>query len=187
MDRNECIYKGWILRKVTDGLCVSHFDCGDYTMNMYFRRKSKQYRSQLLVESYHFCPVDYKLNEPVVLVDICNDAMRRENIPDLEKRVTEKKTYLETFPAVKIARLGRNHKFRDGGAGTLLLNALKSFFTKDNRTGCRFFTVDAYKKIKGFYTNCGFMETLEAVDVDSDSETIPLFFDLKTYDETKVS
>ena len=180
MDRNECVYRGWKLEKIPAGLHLAHFDCGDFTMTTYFRRKSKLYRKQMLVESYHFRPLDYTEPVPVVLVDLCNDAIRREHIPDLEQRVTSKKTYLETFPAVKIARLGRNRVFSGGGAGKALLNALKFFFTSENRTGCRFLTVDAYPKIEGFYSECGFVRTLANSEANP-NETISMFFDLKTY------
>ena len=84
MCRNEFVFDGWVLRPLPPGLRVGKFDCGDLEMNVYFRRKSAQYRKHLLVQSYHFCPLGYTEDEPVALVDLCNDVVCRKLLPDLE-------------------------------------------------------------------------------------------------------
>ena len=88
-----------------------------------------------------------------------------------------KKRYLETFPAVKIARLGRNVRFKNKGISAHLFNSLKLFFTKDNRTGCRFLTLDAYPAKVGLYEHCGFIKTLHDDDARP-QRTVSMLYDL---------
>ncbi len=151
-------------------------------MNAYFRRKSEKYRRQLLVQSYHFCPLEYEGTEPIVLVDLCNDVVCRKMLPDLNV-IPDKKRFLETFPAVKIARLGRNIKFKGLGAAKHLFNALKVFFTENNRTGCRFLTLDAYRERVRLYEECGFIRTLVEEEEDARKRTVSMLFDLLSFDK----
>lgn len=103
-------------------------------------------------------------------------------LPDQEA-IPEKKRYLETFPAVKIARLGRNVKFRGMEASVHLFNALKIFFTEDNRTGCRFLTLDAYRDRVPLYEHCGFIRTLAEEQEDTQKRTVSMLFDLLPFDK----
>lgn len=103
-------------------------------------------------------------------------------LPDLEA-IPDQKRYLETFPAVKIARLGRNVEFKGMGATKHLFNALKVFFTENNRTGCRFLTLDAYRQRVGLYEECGFIRTLVEADEDARKRTVSMLFDLLTFDK----
>ncbi len=162
-------------------------------MNQYFRRKSRKYRKYLLVQSYHFCPVEYQEPVPVMLVDLCNDSLCREIIPGLQEKagLSDKKRYIKTFPAVKIARLGRNIAFKNMGASIHLLNALKMFFTHNNRTGCRFLTLDAYPHRVGLYEKCGFIRTLAPNDLASgdnneSDRAVSMFFDLMPFAPEKI-
>lgn len=59
--------------------------------------------------------------------------------------------------------------------GTFLLDFIKSFFIIDNKTGCRFLTVDAYADAVPFYLKNGFVPLN---DEDADSVTRLLYFDL---------
>lgn len=54
----------------------------------------------------------------------------------------------------------------------------QTFFLEDNRTGCRFITVDAYRGAVPFYEKNGFTRTLAPEDEDPDAPTVSLFFDL---------
>ena len=181
MERNEFVYEGWALRQVSEDLKFSKFDCGDTAMNVYFRRKSKKFRRQLLVKSYHFCPREYTGNEPIMLVDLCNDVIRRDVIPQVSKgKIEKQKLFLETFPAVKIARLARNKIFAGNQMSVHLFNALKLFFLQNNRTGCRFLTLDAYPQRVPLYELCGFQKTLADEDISDESENVSMFFDLIT-------
>lgn len=59
--------------------------------------------------------------------------------------------------------------------GTQVLNIIKSMFVINNKTGCRFITVDAYLAAVPFYKKNGFrMMNLE----DNDPHTRLMYFDL---------
>jgi len=57
--------------------------------------------------------------------------------------------------------------------------AAVGFFLADNRTGCRFITVDAYRNAVGFYERNDFARMLTKETEDPNAPTVPLFFDLK--------
>ena len=57
---------------------------------------------------------------------------------------------------------------------------IKRFFTADNKTGCRFITVDAYAAAIPFYLRNGFVPLN---DEDATDPTRVLYFDLSDLDE----
>ena len=59
--------------------------------------------------------------------------------------------------------------------GSFLLDFIKSYFVVDNKTGCRFLTVDAYADAVPFYLKNGFVPLNED---DKDDDTRLLYFDL---------
>ena len=69
-------------------------------------------------------------------------------------------------------------EFQGKNIGTHALNIAKKLFTTENRTGCRFLTVDAYNKqpVLKFYEKNGFSPFNEK---DANKDTRSLFFDLK--------
>ena len=63
-----------------------------------------------------------------------------------------------------------------------MLNYIKSFFVVDNKTGCRFVTVDASAAAVPFYLKNGFAPL---TNEDADAATRLLYFDLaQITDET---
>ena len=59
-----------------------------------------------------------------------------------------------------------------------LLAFLKEWFTNDNKTGCRYITVDALKTAQGFYESCDFKVL---VTPEENDETVLMYYDLKQY------
>ena len=76
---------------------------------------------------------------------------------------------------LKICRLGVDLSVKGQSIGSFLLNFIKSYFVIENKTGCRFLTVDAYAAAVPFYEKNGFIP-LNNEDVDS--ATRLLYFDL---------
>ena len=62
------------------------------------------------------------------------------------------------YPAVKIGRFAVNSKYQHTSEhwGTEALNFIKQWMVTDNKTGCRFITVDAYKQAVPFYKKNNF-------------------------------
>jgi len=69
-------------------------------------------------------------------------------------------------------------EFRGHGVGTNLLNMVKRLFVTENRTGCRFITVDAYNdpEVLTFYQKNDFDFFY---DKDSRNLTRAMWYDLK--------
>jgi hypothetical protein len=57
----------------------------------------------------------------------------------------------------------------------MLLDFIKYFFIENNKTGCRFLTVDAYNNAIEFYRNNNFKHLKEQ---EEDKITSSLYFDL---------
>ena len=83
---------------------------------------------------------------------------------------------MKSYPAVKLCRLAVDSSLKGQSIGTYLLNFIKSFFVVNNKTGCRFLTVDAYAAAIPFYQKNGFVPLN---DDDKDSPTRLLYFDLR--------
>jgi ribosomal protein S18 acetylase RimI-like enzyme len=84
------------------------------------------------------------------------------------------------LPAVKIGRLGVHTKYQKSGIGTQLLDTIKFLFIDNNKTGCRYITVDAYNNEKTipFYRKNGFNFLTES---DSGDTTRLMYFDLRWF------
>lgn len=67
--------------------------------------------------------------------------------------------------------------------GTFILDFIKTYFVADNKTGCRFLTVDAYSRAVPFYLKNQFLP-LTSEDESDSSQTRLLFFDLDELDES---
>jgi GNAT superfamily N-acetyltransferase len=175
--RNEFIQGDWTLQKVTDDSLLSKFDCGNKDLNEYFQQDALVYREALISQTYHLKATE-ELDFPVALVDFCNDSIRLEKFKIDKPEVAEAKQH--PLPAVKITRLGVSDVFRGNGLGTKVINMVKSFFLTENRTGCRFITVDAYNRgdnsAVGFYLKNDFSFF---TDKDEKKQTRAMYFDLK--------
>ena len=176
--RNAFSFKSWTLEKASSRFDLSRIDCGDSDLNDYFRNDAVLFREELLTQTYVFH--DNEDDEIYAVIDFCNDALPRERMTGGQRRkISHKKRGFDTFPAVKITRLGVCREFQGKKIGSVLLEAVKHFFLADNRTGCRFITVDAYRSAVGFYERNDFARMLTKESEDSNAPTIPLFFDLK--------
>jgi len=170
------------------------FDCGRADLNEFFHCDSYAHSEELLATTYYFQPKEATENKmfiPVALISLLNDRIeitkedRKGDKKDFGKKIKKtiphpKRNYT-SFPAVKIGRLGVLKKYQGQEIGTSLLNMLKELFLKNNRTGCRYITVDAYNDLGtlNFYLKNGFLPLWEK-DKDDPHSRI-LYFDLKPH------
>ncbi|MBF0552244.1 MAG: GNAT family N-acetyltransferase [Deltaproteobacteria bacterium] len=176
-NRNKIETDGWSFGKVKDFSIFSNFDCADPDLNDFIRNDAELHRNELIVETYEFRSIsDAQL---VAFVSLANDCLALET--NRQKRVIcNRVRYYSQYPAVKIARLGVAAYCQNVGIGSELINIIKELFTTNNRTGCRFITVDAYNNsptIK-FYQKNDF-EFLR--DDDGDEKTRIMYYDLKRF------
>ena len=66
---------------------------------------------------------------------------------------------------------------QSSGLGSLILDAIKWYFLDDNKTGCRYITVDAHRDAVPFYLKNGFKILTESED-NSYDHTRLMFYDL---------
>lgn len=174
---------------------VVSFDCGDDDLNEFFRIDAYDHQAQLLTTTYYFQPTEVtekNLFFPVAFVSLLNDIIA---VTSDERKGTKKHFYkclkkkegiphpkrnYPSFPAVKIGRLGVSSGFQGEDIGTTLLNMVKELFLIENRTGCRYLTVDAYnnEKTMNFYEKNEF-EPLW--DEDKEKAQRILYYDLKRF------
>jgi len=189
-DRNSLLVGDWELRKLDinkDQDFLGVFDCGDSDLNEYFKHDAVLNREQLIGQVYclrYKATVDLCVS--VALIDFSNDAIRKQSskrVPGYQNifgfDLDDAKRY-PTLPAVKITRLGVIQELQGSDVGTNLLNIVKKLFVTENRTGCRFLTVDAYNKpdVLNFYKKNDFAFFYEK---DSEKQSRAMYFDLKRY------
>ena len=76
---------------------------------------------------------------------------------------------------MKIGRLGVSANFQGMGIGNMIIDYLKQLFVDNNRTGCKFITVDAYRQSLPFYEK-NYFEYLTTKDLKDDTRL--MYFDL---------
>lgn len=167
------------VRKLSAGENVDSFNCGDADLNDFLLNEAALYRKSLLAVTYVFEEKSTKqvaaffslANDRVSLSDFESKAefnrFRKKRFPN-EKR-------LKSYPAAKLCRFGVDESMKGQSIGTILLDFIKSYFVVDNKTGCRFLTVDAYADAVPFYLKNGFVPLNED---DKDDDTRLLYFDL---------
>lgn len=128
------------------------FDCGDRDLTDFFHVDAIPHKRELIGVTYFF--YDDSIKSAIAFFTVSNDAVRtdafRDNLPDGKR--------YNFYPAVKIGRLGVSKEYQRQGIGIQVIDFIKWFFTAENKTGCRFLTVDAYNKpeILTFYCKNGF-------------------------------
>ncbi len=186
-DRNSLCVDEWELRKFDNQIdreFLEQFDCGKQDLNEYFKHDALLNKEHLIGQVY--C-LSFKATEedkvPVALIDFSNDSVRKKSsnqtpgYDGIEFQLDDAKRY-PTLPAVKITRLGVMKELQGIDIGTKLLNLVKKLFVTENRTGCRFLTVDAYNEdiVIDFYKKNHFDFFY---DKDSKKKTRAMYFDLK--------
>ena len=159
-----------------DELPVTGFDCGDADLNEWFAQDVVASTEQLLVKNFELkLPGDSEKGSPVGLVSLSNDNIRLRDLVDIQDIPKGKRFH--SWPAVKIARLGVAQAFQRQGFGREIIRLVAQLFTTDNRTGCRFITLEAYNKpsVIAFYESTGF-EFITSSDIGK--ETRHMYFDL---------
>jgi GNAT superfamily N-acetyltransferase len=136
---------------------------------------------ELVAVTYALLDAD---GEVAAFFSVSNDSIKAEQVPRtawkrVQKFVEREKRY-SSMPATKIGRLGVRQHGQKHGVGSDILAYLKVWFTHENKTGCRFLTVDAYNtpRVVSFYQKNGFNFH---TDADKNAVTRIMYFDLKTF------
>ena len=179
--RNNIAKEGWEFGKVTDFSIFNEFDCGKEDLNDFIWNDAHVHTEELIAETYYF-----KFSEietpPLAFVSLLNDSIKlTENRQ--RKLVPNRIRHYPDYPAVKIGRLGIMSDYQGLKIGTTLVDIIKGMFTTNNRTGCRFLTVEAYNQdnVLEFYKKNDF-KFFPGED-NENKDTSLMYFDLKGYED----
>lgn len=143
---------------------VGSFDCADKELNDFLCDDAIDHIKALLAVTY-LLEKDGKL---IGYFSVLNDSIRHKDIPAktpskselrrLLRRVPFKKRRYRSHPAVKVGRFAISRDCQSEGLGRQMMDYVKGYFLDNNKTGCRFITVDAYNNPRTlkFYKDNGF-------------------------------
>ena len=179
-------YEKLRVRKLNPDERVTSFDCGDEDLNSFILEEAPLYRKVLLAVTY--VVEDSGSGKVLAYFSLANDKV---SLSDFESKtefnrfrrkrfVNEKR--LKSYPAGKLCRLAVDNAAKNLHIGSNLIRFIKGYFITDNKTGCRFLTVDAYADAIPFYLKNGFVPLNED---DAGQATRLLFFDLNDIADTE--
>ena len=163
--------------RLTSGHQLKPFNCNDADLNDFFFNDAKNYQEGLLAVTYIIETND----ETVAFYSLLNDKIAMEDFDTnsqwykkISNRLPQNKRH-KSYPAMKIGRLGVSANFQGMGIGNMIIDYLKQLFVDNNRTGCKFITVDAYRQSLPFYEK-NYFEYLTTKDLKDDTRL--MYFDL---------
>lgn len=127
---------------------LDSFDCEDNEINEFLIEDSKNFQSEKITNTYLF----KESHKIAAIFSISNDCLndlgyensiwnklhRKIKLPN-EKRIRQ-------YPAVKIARLGIDKKFKGNGLSHQLLDFIKGWTFIEHKPACRLLILDAYNQ-----------------------------------------
>lgn len=148
--------ENFVISKLDESESVKAFDCGDDDLNDFIVNECMLYRKEKLAVTYVLEPEQDTNHENIAaFFSLSNDRIsladfdNKTNYNRFSKRFNNHKR-LKSYPAVKIGRLGVSQTMKGLSLGSSLLRFIKMYFLIDNKTGCRFVTVDAYADAVSF-------------------------------------
>ena len=135
---------------------LSNFDCGDKDINDFIRDDAITYQENNLATTTIFI-----YNEEIIgFFSAGADSLKLVQ-PEKEEHKVDKKPIRE-FPAIKIARLGRDVKYKEQEIGKDILKwAIGYILECSKMIAVRFITVDAYHEKFPWYQEFGFKVNLD--------------------------
>ncbi len=160
---------------------IERFDCGDRDLNDYILNHAAAFQKYLIAVTYAYVDAE-DASKAYAYCSLANDKVAITDFKDKaefnrfrKKRGFPNEKRLKSYPAVKLCRLGVEKTVKGQQIGTTILNYIKSMFVIENKTGCRFLTVDAYLDAVPFYEKNGFRFLTQE---DDDPHTRLMYFDL---------
>lgn len=174
--------KGTIqLRRLGENDVVGQFDCGDEDLNDFIHTDASLYFKVRLATSYLL--EDGETGNVIGYFSLAHDRISLTDFPSnsaynrFRKQFFAQGKMFKSYPALKVCRLATDKKYHGEGIGAMIINMILASYRNDNKAGCRFITVDAYRDALPFYYKQGFVPLSK---VDEDSDTRLLYFDLES-------
>ena len=145
----------------TEGLNIKAFDCGRSSVNEFFGEEAQEYQDELFGKTYYFCLPDSP-SDIVAGFTVANASIFTKRLPNSrQKKIgfeVHHKKGLINYPAVLLAQLGVDIRYKGNRLGAQIINFVASWFTSmSNKSGCRHLIVDAYDEphLLNFYQQNG--------------------------------
>lgn len=174
------------LYELTNPKELEGFTCGDQDLDDFFTNDSFNYAKQLLGKSYCY-KLDDEPNSVVCAFTLSNASIRVDDLPNARRKKIESGIphvkSLKDYPAVLVGRLAVSEDFRSKHIGSDVLEFIKYWFIDpNNKTGCRFITVDAYNNsgTLSFYEHNGFKPVFSSDQQEKEYRHIKQEVQLKT-------
>ena len=177
-NQNEAFQRLYKIKRLKNTDKIESFDCGDNVLNDFILNQSSFFGQERLAVVYTL--ENRKNQEVLAYFSLSNDKIAITDFDNktlynrFSRRFNNHKR-LKSYPAVKIGRLGVANGMKGKNVGTFIMNFIKTYFINNNKSGCRFLTVDAYYEAIPFYQKNGFIPLNEA---DAHDKTRLLYFDL---------
>ena len=181
------------LCELADPTELQGFSCGDRDLDDFFSNDCFNYAIQLLGKSFCY-KVDDEPHSVVGAFTLSNASIRVDDLPNARRKKIESDIphvkALKDYPAVLVGRLAVSDHYRHMHVGSDVLEFIKYWFIDpNNKTGCRFVTVDAYNSPDtiAFYQSNGFKPVFSSDQQEKDYRHIKddtplrtrlMFFDL---------
>jgi len=175
--------ENFLMFKLNSDTNLKPFKCSDDDLNGFLYDDALNFHNQKLATTYILENED----STVAYFSLLNDKISvtdldRRKLKDLFNKRFPYRKRLNHYPAVKLGRLAVSEEFVNMGLGRDILRLIKTLFTTNNRTGCRFITVDAYSVAFPFYEKNSF-KFFSGGDKDSEQgrSTRLMFYDLQDF------
>jgi GNAT superfamily N-acetyltransferase len=166
------------LLRLASSVIIKPFDCTKDDLNDFLFNDAKGHVSELLAVTYLLEDSD----DTIAYFSVLNDCIKQKDLtPGRIRRLFKPIPYRHSsHPAVKIGRLAVNTKYQSLGIGSEIMDYIKGYFLDNNKTGCRFITVDADNdpKTLKFYEKNEFDYLTES---DKNDPSRLMYFDLIRY------
>lgn len=149
---------------------LANFDCADAAMNEFL--KSEAYNEQELGMNY--TTLLYYEGELAGFYSICTDSIKLS-----EDEKSEDLIYTNV-PAIKIARIGRDIKFKGLQIGTFLIKHVihRALEINSELCGVRMITLDAYPHRVEYYESLGFKGNQHRMYTGKGRTTLSMRYDI---------
>lgn len=150
------------LYKVSDATQVTNFECTRAGLTDFVLNESLLFAKELIAVTYFFA-LKSNPSDVVCFFTVSNDNIKVGNLPAARKKKFNKQInsalHQDAYPAVKIGRLAVHSTYAGKGVGKQMMDIIKGLFYFNNKTGCRFITVDSdiSKKTLEYYSKNGFV------------------------------
>ena len=160
---------------------LKSFKCTNNDLNDFLLNEALDYQKELLAKTY--LVVNEDNGDVIAYFSLLNDTIRLEETSKatanrINRKIPNSKRR-KHYPALKIGRLAVDSRYAGKGLGEQILKSICLMFRHNNRTGCRFLTVDALASASGFYENKGNFRFFS--DEDEEDITRLMYFDLKDF------